>query len=207
MGSTEYPNTGQYSQQGGNVKVIASGGTLKFESGGKTEIESGGEFEVQSGGFFDLQGGALLNLVSSSNQITASQARALLWNPTQFSIIQESTGAGSGVLSVINLPSAGFIIISCSTACSNASAWMTSMTGIPGQRMIIMHRGVGNAASIFISMSGVSVVGTLSGDLSSFTLHQSATAVSQAYIEMVCTGSTEWSIIDQRGSVVQQGSS
>lgn len=207
MADSTYVNQSVYHKQGGDEEVIADGGTLTVESGGKQILESGAELEVQSGSFFDLQGGAGLYLVSSGNTITASQARALLWNPTQFSIIQESTGAGSGVLSVINLPSAGFIIFSMSDAASNASAWMTSMTGIPGQRMILLIRGGQSAGSVFISMSGVSVVGTLSGDLSSFSLQQSATHVSQGYVELLCTAADEWSIVNFRGQLYQRGSS
>jgi hypothetical protein len=193
-------------ESGGGID-IESGSTIGIESGGKIIAESGGEIEGLSGGFFDAQAGFDFYLTSVNNTLSAAQLRVLLWNNTTFSTIQESTGAGSGVLSIINLPSAGMIVFSMSDAASNASAWLTSMNGIPGQRMILMIRGGQSQGSVYISTSGVSLVGTLSGDLSSISLQQSAAVESQGYVELICTDTDEWSILNQRGQVVQRGSS
>lgn len=192
MADATYINQAVYEKQGGNELVIADGGKLT--------VESGGETEGQSGGYFDAQTGYAYYFTSSSNEVSAAQMRALLWNQTQFSIIANT----AGVLSVTNLPSAGVIIFSLADAASNASAWLTSTGGIPGQIMQLMVRGGGSAASIYISMSGVSLVGTLSGDVSSFSLQTSAT--SNATIRLLLTDTSEWSIIDKSsGSVVERG--
>jgi hypothetical protein len=155
-----------------------------------------------SGGFFDMETGFELNLTTTSNPVSAAQMRAQLWNPAQFSIIANSAGA----LSVINLPSAGYIIFSIAQAASNASAWLTSMAGIPGQVMHLMMRGAGVVGSVYISMSGVSVVGTHSGDISSISLLNSVATESMGYIKLLCTDTDEWSIVERRGQVVERGS-
>ncbi len=45
--------------------------------------QGGDTLVVQSGGFFDLQAGAETYLTSSSNNLSAAQLRALLWNQVQ----------------------------------------------------------------------------------------------------------------------------
>lgn len=206
MADATYNNQNVYHKQGGDEQVIASGG--------KITVESSGEIEGQSGGFFDAQAGFDFRFTSSNNTLSAAQMRALLWNQVQFSVIANS----AGVLSVLNLPSSGYIIFSIADAASNASAWFTSIGNIPGQVMVLFMRGVGSTGSVFISMSGVSVVGTISGDLSSISLQNSgifrvgaSTGVGllsgMGFLKLLCTGADEWSVIEKTGGVVERGSS
>ena len=195
---------GEVAVESGGEITTESGGVKTIESGGKITAESGGEGELQSGGFFDIQGGASARVVGSGTAVTASQMRDLLWRQTQLSIIQGSTGAGSGVLSVINLPSCGHVFISMSGACSKASAWLTSMNGIVGQMLMVKLRGSASTAQLSLFMSGCSVEGTTSGFLSCILLITSD--VSQAHITFVCTAEDEWSILDKSdiGGVTEQ---
>lgn len=139
--------------------------------------------------------------------LSGAQLKYMLWSKTYQTTIANSAGAGSGVLSTINLPSCGVVIISAADACSNASAWFTSTSATVGAEMFIITRGAGVAVSVFISTSGVSIVGLGSTDLSSVILHMSATTVSNAFVHLLCTDTDEWSIVDLRGDVIEQGSS
>jgi len=184
MADVTYNNQGQYNKQNGNVKVIATGGSI----------------EGETGGFFDAQTGFEFYLGASTTKVSAAQLRALLWNQTQFSIITNT----AGVLSVINLPSAGVVIFSLTDAASNASAWLTSIAGVPGQVMEIITRGADAVASVYISTSGVSLVGTKLGDLDSFSIQNSDATESMGYVKLLCTAPTEWSIVDRRGQVEER---
>lgn len=185
MADVTYINQGQYNKQGGNVKVIASGGSI----------------EGETGGFFDAQTGFEFYLGDSTTNLSAAQLRTLLWNQTQFSVITNTIG----VLSVVNLPSAGIIILSIATGATDTSAWLTSTTGIPGQVMEIFIRGAGHDCSCYISTSGVSIVGLHSTDVSSFSLQGSVATESMGYIKLLLTAANEWSVIHRRGQVVERG--
>lgn len=158
---------------------------------------------IDSDGSFDFYGDSL----------SGTQLKSLLYSPTQFSVIANS----AGVLSVINLPSEGYIFFSIADAASNASAWFTSLTGQPGQVLYLVMRGVGSTGSVYISTSGVSIVGTISGDLSSISIQNSgiyrvgaSTGVALlsgfGYLKLLCTASDEWSVLEKAGGVVERGS-
>ena len=141
------------------------------------------------------------NMKFFDQDLTGAQLKYLLWSKTSQTIIANT----AGVLSVINLPSAGVVIISAADAASNASAWLTSTSAIVGTEMLIMMRGAGVAASVFLSLSGVNLVGLHSGSLSSVLLHLSVAAVSNAYLKLLCTAADTWSIMDKRGDTTEQG--
>ena len=150
---------------------------------------------IDSDGYFNVAG----------NDLTGDQIDKFVQQKALQSIIANS----AGVLSVINLPTGQDIIIfSLADAASNASAWLTSETLVPGQRRTIITRGAGAAASVFLSMSGISVVGTLSGDISSIHITHSATSF--ACLKLLATDTGEWSIIERNtdvsGCIIEQGS-
>lgn len=133
--------------------------------------------------------------------LTGEQLKYLVWSKTNQTTIINS----AGVLSTVNLPSCGVVFISAADAASNASAWMTSTSAVIGTEMFILLRGAGVAVSVFVSLSGVTLVGLGSGNLSSLKLHMSATTVSNAFVHLLCTAASTWSIIDKRGDVTEQG--
>jgi len=135
--------------------------------------------------------------------LTGAQLKYMLWTKTNQTTIINS----AGVLSTINLPSAGVVFISAADAASNASAWLTSMSAVAGAEMMIILRGAGVAVSVFLSLSGVNLIGLASGALSSLRLHMSATAISNAFVHLLCTAADTWSIMDLRGDVTEQGGS
>lgn len=150
---------------------------------------------IDSDGYFNV----------NSNDITGDQLDKFVQQRALQSIIANS----AGVLSVINLPTGQDILIfSIADAASNASAWLTSETLVVGQQRTLIARGVGSVGSIFISMSGISVVGTLSGDLSS--IHLTCSATSFACVKLLATDTSEWSIVgrntDVSGCVVEEAS-
>lgn len=156
-------------------------------------LQGGDTIFVKSDGYFNVNGADL----------TGAQLRSLLYVGLQTSVIANS----AGVLSVVNLTSAGVQIFSIADAASNASAWFTSGP-VAGQKMFLMMRGAGNAGSVFISTSGVSLVGTISTDLSSISLQNSADISSVGKLWLECFSDGEWSVVNRSLSgVVEQGSS
>ncbi len=165
------------------------------------------KFFITEAGFFEFDIDGVLTT------ITGSQAKALLFYGGQVQVIANS----AGVISTINMPSVGYIIYSIADAASNASAWFTSIAGTVGQVLTILMRGVGSTGSILMSTSGVSLVGLISGDLSSIRIQNSgiyrvgaSTGVAllsgMGYIRLLCTAADEWSVIEKTGGIVEQGS-
>lgn len=187
--STYIPKT--YDKQGGLARVIADGGKI----------------EGESGGIFDAQSGFKFWLDSSDNEFTAAQLAGIINGNINNTVIANS----AGVLSTPQLPSAhGYIILSLADAASNASAVMAS--GKAGEVLTIIGRGGGSAASVYIAfsggtggLSGVSVIGTLSGSLSSIKMHLSA--ASQPYLKLACFDDGTWAVIDRSNTaiVIEQG--
>lgn len=106
--------------------------------------------------------------------------------------------AGSnGALSTVNFPSAGLLFVSLSAGGSNASAWLPSCYA--GARLRIICRRNGMAAesigSVFVSLSGCSLVGLDYQDLSSISLHYSDG--SAAFIEFVSYTDNEWTVVQK----------
>lgn len=146
---------------------------------------------IDSDGYFNV----------ANNDVTGAQLKSQLYD----NLTATNIANAAGVLATKNLPSAGVIVFSCADAASNASAWFTSGASI-GQELIIFTRGVGSTVSILISTSGVSIVGTLSGDLSSIIIHTSAN--SHAWLHMKACEDGAWSIISKNYiTVIEQGSS
>lgn len=152
----------------------------------KVQIPQGADrISIDSDGLFDFFG----------NQITGQIMANLLYNRSRSQIIINS----AGVLSTVNLPSdVGLIVFSIADAASNASAWLCSGAK-QGQRVILMTRGRGSAGSVKISPSGVTIIGLLSGNLSSFNLRCSN--ASQALVELMCVSDETWAVMDFRGNV------
>jgi hypothetical protein len=74
------------------------------------------------------------------------------------------------------------------------SAWLTSC--VKGQKLHInLQRFLGTVeslCSVFISLSGVSLVGFEAADLSSISLHNSQ--ASGGFIDLIATADNEWAI-------------
>lgn len=152
----------------------------------KVQLPLGADrLSIDSDGYFDFFGTTV-----SGQDLKNQLAFACL--P---SIIANSAGAGSGVLSVINLPNVGLIIFSMGDACSNASAWLCS--GVKaGQRMIILMRGVGSTGSVKISTSGVTINDTRCSNIS---IRNSVD--SMAVIELIGIDDEKWAVVSTLGGV------
>lgn len=158
----------------------------------KAGLEQGAErIFIDSDGYFNV----------ASNDLTGQQLNDLLYLQTQKSIIANSAGA----LSVINLPSTyGLIQFSLATAASNASAWLTSSPRV-GQELILQMLTDNSVASVFISTSGCTIVGTRFVDCSSISLQQSA--ASNGFIRLKCFTAGAWSIVERNGATAERSSS
>jgi hypothetical protein len=158
-----------YKEQGGDVLVVASGGTFK--------IEDGASF------FFD----------NSTYEVTQSQLKSLLYGAVK-SAVTIGQGAVSTVFSVVNLSySKRYIILSMTSTCVSGSAFLTSGP-VVGQELYIMVRS-GSCASgaVVVSCSGVSLV-ALGHDHSRFTLYNSD--ASAGCVHLICINDGEWSVMD-----------
>lgn len=152
--------------------------------------QGGGTLSVDSDGKFSFFG----------TEVTGQQLYNLLYSPLQNTIIVNTTS----VLSVVNLPANnGTIIFSIAVSADDASAWLTSGAK-EGQELIMMTRGACSTASVFISMSGVSVIGFISGDVSSISMHCSA--ASQAFIRLRCLDDDCWSVMELSGQTTVNAS-
>jgi hypothetical protein len=143
---------------------------------------------VKSDGYFNVD----------DTDLTGAELKTNIYTALQATIIINS----AGVLSTINLPSQhGYVVLSITDAASNASAWLQSCK--KGQVMVVMGRGAGSIGSVLISLiTGVSLVGLISGDMSSISFHMSAN--SQPFIRLACLSDNEWSVIEKAGQVTLQ---
>ena len=147
---------------------------------------------IDSDGFF----------APNNTDLTGQQVYDELYLRTQNQIIINSAGA----LSVINLPSdVGYLKLSITAAASNASAWLTSGHARVGNEIIIQVGGDASVGSVFISTSGVSIVGIKFVDLSSISLLQSATSDGKVVLRSYTDD--EWTIVDRNDAVVERVSS
>lgn len=148
---------------------------------------------IDDDGFFGFSGGT-----------TVSGAALKAYNYTNNLIQTVATSAGS--LSVVNLPSGGTVFISASVGVSNASAWLTSCS--TGARLRLVFRltgGVDSVGSVFVSLSGVSLVGLTNQDLSSISLNTSA--ASAAFLELLAISDNEWAVVEENFNSVTERAS
>lgn len=160
-------------------------GTYISKVGGE---QGAGAFFIDSDGY----------LYVDSAGLTGTELKNKLYTESQRTIIANS----AGVVSTINLPITGYIVFSLADAASNASAWLTSGP-VAGQKMILTMRGVGSTGSVYISTSGVTIIGTISGEVSSVSLQNSAN--SMGVLTLQCFTDGEWSIVEKFGGVVERG--
>jgi hypothetical protein len=139
-------------------------------------------------------------------EVTATAAQAAFANlalKQAVSVIANSGGAGSGVLSVVNIPNVGIVIYSLAAAASNASALLGSC--VAGDEKILIFRTTGAAASVIISTLTASILirGFLSeGNLSSIRAHGSA--ASNPMIKFLGIGTDSWAVVDTKGYVIMR---
>ena len=155
----------------------------------KVHLVPGGDgFSIDSDGYLDFFG----------TQVNGQALYNQLGYAARASVIMNSAGAGSGVLSVINLPNVGVLVFSIGDGASNASAWLCSGVKI-GQRMLIITGGVGvgSTGSIMISTSGVTING---GRVSRIGIRNSADSI--AMIQLVGIGDEAWAIVSTVGAGV-----
>ena len=153
------------------------------------------ELYLKDDGYFAFYSG------DTAFKIAGDDARAVVYAQAQNTIIINS----AGVLSTTTIPSLqGLVVFSIADAASNASAWICSCK--TGQRMTIMTRGGGSIGSVLLStLTGVTMIGLLSGEISTINLHQSAG--SHAIIDFISTDDDEWSVIGTAGQVTLNAAS
>lgn len=128
---------------------------------------------VDSDGLFDFYG----------TTINGTNLRTYLYTNNQIQTI----AASAGLLSVVNLPSGGAVFLSASVGCSNMSAWLTSCP--VGAQLVIAWRqgGMGgeSVGSVYVSLSGVSLVGLTNQDLSAISIQNSAGSAGVLYLRAI----------------------
>ncbi len=190
MADATYINQGVYNKQGGNTKVIASGG--------KIEIESGGELEGQSGGSFDAQSGFNFYLGGDSTAIPAEDL-LLMFRSFNTKTHWGTSGTAFSGTSIIS-PAYGFHFYSASTGISKASLALPS--AYVGARLILDFSYCVNDAncSIFAESGGgfVSLYNYASVRLSSLEISAAGR------MELVCFTDDVWSVVSDNGSVTER---
>lgn len=151
----------------------------------KVQLPQGADrLSVDSDGYFDFFG-TTVDGQSLKNQLAFAPLVSSIGN---------SLGAGSGVLSKINLPNVGLIILSVGDGASNASAWLCSGVKL-GQRLVIMTAGIGSTGSIMISTSGVTING---GKVSRIGVRNSADSI--AMVTLLGIGDEQWAVTSVVGA-------
>jgi hypothetical protein len=157
----------------------------------KVGFEQGAEkLFVKADGYFKLY----------DEDVTGQQLKTAIFPQTQITVIVNS----AGVLSTVNVPSEhGLVIYSVTDSATAALAQMTSCK--KGQQLVLMGRGGGSTASIVIStLTGVTMIGILSGNLSTIDFQYSSN--SQPYVKLVASADNEWSVVETSGQVTLQAS-
>jgi len=146
---------------------------------------------VDSDGYFNFAG----------NDVTGQMLNDIVYLKTQ----KVNITTGAGVLSVINLPSTyGLIQFSAAAGATNASAWLTSDPRV-GQELELQMLTDNSLASVFISTSGCTIVGTRFADVSSISIQQSV--ASNGFMRLRCYTAGAWSIIERNGATAERVSS
>lgn len=141
---------------------------------------------IDSDGLFDFYG----------DTRTGENLRSYLYTNN----LNQTIAASAGVLSIVNLPSGGTVMLSASVGCSNMSAWLTSCIAGARLRIVWRYAGMGGESlgSVYISLSGVSLVGLTNQDLSSVSIQQSAGSAGQ--IELLAVADNEWAVVSNSGT-------
>ncbi len=189
MADTTYINQGVYNKQGGNTKVIASGG--------KIEIESGGELECQSGSSFDAQSGFNFYLAGNTTALTIDKFTNFIRSGTEYRII-DSANYSRGFLSVLSA-SCGIIIISQATGASIGSVF-TKLSPPTGSGAILKFYGsyMGAGAVFWLSDNSTAVA---AAGLTCFITNGVSTALSRillstgAFLELRYVSDTTWAVV------------
>ncbi len=189
MADATYINQGVYNKQGGNTKVIASGG--------KIEIESGGELEGQSGGSFDAQSGFSFYLAGDTTAFTVDRFNNFIKSGTTYTEIA-SGSYYHGAVAVLSI-SYGNIVISQATGASIGSVY-TKLSPPTGSGAILKFYGSYMAANAVFWLSDNSAIVAGAG-LTCYITNGVSTALSRillstgAFLELRYVSDTTWAVI------------
>lgn len=173
-----------YSEQGGDAIGVKSNGIIRGYSGGIMSAESG------------------FNFALASQAILAKDVARIVHSMNDPYLIYPS--AGISVLAVSNLPyNCRIVKIVGSTAASKCSFWLTSCSAGAEVFIFVMGTALGaftnNNTSVKVSLSGVTLLGSVGAALSNIVMHTSA--ASNAFVHMVAPADNVWAIVHQKGDV------
>lgn len=177
-----------YHERDGEAQVVKSGGIIRGHSGGIMSAESGFIFTLASQ---DILTKDMTRVVHSRND----------------PLVTIGAAAVSTALSVINLPAnVRYVEISGTSTLLNGLFWLTSCSA--GAEVFIRF-GTSNTSNqstcIFVSLSGVLLLGSLGAALSSFSAYISASGGgdnrSFAMVHMVAFQDDTWSIVTTHGDI------
>lgn len=140
------------------------------------------------------------NLKFYDTDFTGQELKDMLYTNNQKTEILTS----GGKLSTVANLTPGVYYLRLSAGASNASAWLTSCSAGDEVKVFLREYSTESVLSVFISMSGCSLVGTHYSDLSSISLHTSD--ASAGWIVFHCYTAGEWSIMEKSGAhlIVEQ---
>jgi len=154
----------------------------------KVYTEQGGDKQViKSDGVFEC-----------ANQEILAQDLARVVHSNQSPIII-GQGATSNVLSVINQPAnCKFITLSMTSTMVTGSFWLTSCSA-GAEVFLFLASGSTQSGAVDVSLSGVTLLGSIGVPITSFTMYNSA--ASTPGLHMVAMKDNVWSIVSEFGDI------
>lgn len=134
---------------------------------------------IDSDGYFDF----------FTTTVDGNTLKKMLYSNQQKTTIYSS----NVVLSDPNLPQNGFVFLVLSVGCSNISAWLPACSAGDELTVVIHNYLVESVLSVFISLSGCSLVGQQYADLSNVGLHTSDDSAGILRLKSFSDG--EWSVV------------
>ena len=200
MAQDETYNTKVYHEQGGDRRVVGSGGTLAFESGGSMQVADSGTLAILSGGGLSIVTGASFGIAGegfSPETLTRLIVSEQLMDSTLI-------GAASVTLEISNLPkNLGTFMIAASATLVSGSFWLTSVSAGREVWLGLMGDSTGTITNdqtqIDVSASGCIILGSVGTRISRFTMNTSG--VSDVLVHLIAPYDDVWALVSARGDV------
>jgi len=200
MAQDETYQTTVYQEQGGNRYVAGSGGQITAESGGSIVIASAaGTLRMESGATLSAYSGTVFGFAGGN--VAGDDMRRMLVSELAGDTVIIGQGAGSTVLSVLNLPkNARIVILSHTSTMVSASFWLTSVSQ---GREVFLFGGPGSNLSgqIDISTSGCTLIGSCGIPVSGVEVHNSGSAISCWMLHLTAIRDNVWAIVHEYGDI------
>lgn len=107
-------------------------------------------------------------------------------------------GATSTILSVVNLPDCKFVTLSMTSTMATGSFWLTSCKA-GAEVYLFLASGSTQSGCVHVSLSGVTLLGSIGVPITSFTMYNSA--ASTPGVHLIAMKDNVWSIVSEFGDI------